>query len=237
MERQQKIDEYVPMVYEKKYDTTRSQPNIITTPPEPMINFEEKVSPKQYGATYYQFTIETFGWFNIDVLIKDRNGVEESELFVRIIGEFRQKLQVYLIIPSVKVYVQGGPAERNEEDIAFQYKNGKIDLPQNARAFILAVTEDAGAIAYTIKEFTTTKSQDIEISLSKATKEEFNRAIKLIGGDGITIGVEDAENAKELRSADEKIKSITKELDNVEKLRPKNCDCDCNYFQKDTLVN
>lgn len=98
-------------------------------PPAPAGNFDEQVSPQNYGSVYYQFTIETFGWFNIDVLIKGLNGVEESELFVRITGEYREKVQVYLIIPSVKIYLQGGPAERNKEEFAFLYKNGKIPLP------------------------------------------------------------------------------------------------------------
>ena len=136
------------LVEEKKEQAP--QANIIdeqvdSTPPPP-VNYEEKVSPENYDAEYYQFTIETFGWFNIDILMKGMNGVEESELFVRITGEYREKIQVYLIIPSVKVNVEGGPAERDPQEFAFYLKNGKIPLNatlvKNAVMLIITVCVD-----------------------------------------------------------------------------------------------
>lgn len=223
-ERKTKVETSGPMVNIIKHPASDE---IGPPPPPPPIDFEDKVKQELFGASYYQFTIETFGWYNIDVLVKGRNGVEESELFVRITGEYKTKLQVYLIIPSVKVHVQGGPAERNEEEIAFLYKSGKINLPQKTRAFILAVTEENGSMAYALKEFTTSLQQEIEISLSKTTKEEFDRVVKLVGGDGIIIKVDDAPNTKEIRAADERLKAIEKELKDVESWQPKGCDCNC----------
>lgn len=188
---------------------------------------DNKVTPKNYNSVYYEFTIETFGWFNIDMLIKGKDGVKESELFVRIVGEYREKVQVYLIVPSVKVYVQGGPAERNAEEFAFQLKNGKIDLPQDAKAYILAVSETSSSIAYVLKEFTTTTRQEFEISLKETNKAEFNAAIKLIGGDGLKIDVKDTKNADEIRKVTTDLKVIEQELKKADNLKPKNCDCNC----------
>lgn len=200
------------------------------------VDFDEKVSPENYDAVYYQFTIETFGWYNIDVLVKGINGVEESELFVRIIGEYREKVQVYLIIPSAKIYVQGGPAERNAEEFAFLYKNGKISLPQGVKAYIMAVSEQGSSISFALKEFNTTTRQEFEISLQKSGKEEFNAAIKRIGGDSITISVKDTKNAGEIRKKDMDLETIDEEIKKTGTLKPKNCDCNCGTAPANMLV-
>lgn len=227
-ERKQSLSDKTKMVEELNDRPLPQNPTTPSAEPAPRINFDERVNTPAYTSSYYQFTIVTFGWSNIDVLIKGRNNVEESELFVRITGEYIEKVQVYLIIPSVKIYVQGGPSTRDGY-LAFQYKSGKIDLPQNTRAFIMAVTEVDASVAFAAKEFTTSTKQELEISLIKATKEEFNRAIKIIGGDNISVIVEDAENAKELREIDRKLIEVEKERQKIEQLRPKNCDCDCSY--------
>lgn len=193
----------------------------------PPVDFEEKVSPQNYDAVYYQFTIESFGWFNIDVLLKDVNGVKESELFVRIIGEYREKIKVFLIIPSVKVYGEGGLAERSPNEFAFFYKNGKLPLPQNAKAYIMAVTETESSIAFALKEFTTERQQQFDISLKAATKEQFRSAIQNINLDRLYIGVSDSKNAGTIRQTDSVIKNIDAEIKKVESLKPKGCDCDC----------
>ncbi|HEY6503766.1 MAG TPA: c-type cytochrome [Chitinophagaceae bacterium] len=220
------IKENGSLVEEKKEP---APPVTITEPvgPPPPVDFEERVSPQYYDAEYYQFTIESFGWYNIDVLLKGINGVEESELFVRISGEYREKVKVFLIIPSVKVYVEGGPAERNKEEFAFDLKNGKISLPQNAKAYIMAVTEREESIAFALKEFTTSLKQEFDISLSSSTKEAFNAAISNIGFDNLDIKVSDAKNAAEIRKTNTELKDIDRELKNAENLKPKNCDCDC----------
>jgi hypothetical protein len=227
-ERKQSLSNKTQMVEEINDRPVIQSPNPPPSAPAPPIDYDDKVNPPGYASSYYQFTIVTFGWSNIDVLIKKRNGVEESELFIRITGEYVEKVQVYLIIPSVKIYVQGGPSSRDGY-IAFQYKNGKIDLPQNTRAFIMAVTEVDASVAYTVKEFTTSTQLELDISLTKATKEEFNRAIRIIGGDNISVIVEDSKQSKELRAIDQQLIEVEKEKQKIYRLRPKNCDCDCNY--------
>ena len=190
-------------------------------------DFEKKVSPQNFEAEYYQFTIESFGWFNIDILLKDVDGVEESDLFVRIIGEYRQKVEVYLIIPSKKVYNEGGLTGRTKDEYAFFYKTGKIPLPQNAKAYILAMTETKTNIAFALKEFTTTQQQQFEISLQQSTMDEFNATIQKIGLDELNIKVGETKNANQIRKTDLKLEEIEKEIKNAEGLRPKGCDCDC----------
>jgi hypothetical protein len=202
-----------------------SRPQVI--PPTPPPDFEQKVSPQNHEAEYYQFTIETFGWYNIDILLKDIDGVKESELFVRIIGEYRQKVEVYLIIPSLKVYGEGGLTGKTEDEYAFDNKNGTIPLPQNAKAYILAMTETKGSIAFALKEFTTTGQQSFEIALQESTMEKFNAAIESISLDKFNLKVSETKNANEIRKTDFKLEEIEKELKNAEGFKPKGCNCDC----------
>ena len=204
----------------------------VTPPAPPPPRYDDKVSPENNEAVYYQFSIETFGWYNIDILLKEVNGNEESQLMVRIVGQYREKLDIFLIIPSSKVYVRGGPTERVKDEYAFADKNGKIFLPQNVTAYILAVKETGSSIAYTVSEFTTHTKQEFEISLQGSTIEAFNRAIKIIGNDRIQIGVTETKNADSIRKTSEDIKTINEELKKAEILKPKNFDCDCGWESK-----
>ncbi|HOZ77656.1 MAG TPA: hypothetical protein PLY34_06640, partial [Ferruginibacter sp.] len=172
-------------------------------------------------------TIETFGWFNIDMLIEGKDGVANSELFVRVVGTYTKKIKIYLIIPSAKILGEGGPSEKDDELYAFFYKSGNIPLPQNTRAYILAVTETENALAYGLKEFTTQTKQQLEISLTTATKQSFDKAMESIGGDKLSITTKEAKNAAMIKEADKRIKELEGALKNAEKLKPTRCDCDC----------
>lgn len=226
-QRSKLIQENGPMV--KRIDSvdnpTPSNPseNIVQWNPP----FEDVVSPKNYESVYYQFTIETFGWYNIDVLIKGKDGVEASELFVRITGQYKEKIQVYLILPSVQIMVQGGPAARNEDDFAFKLRDGKIDLPQNTKAYILAVTETEESIAFALKEFTTSRQQDFEISLKSASKKEFRKTIGALQLKDFKASAAASKNAKSIRKIDIDIQKADEQLKSIENLKPKGCDCDC----------
>jgi hypothetical protein len=198
------------------------------------INFEEKVNPANYDAEYYQFSITSFGWYNIDALMNGVEGVKESELYARITGDYRQRIKTYLIIPSVKSYGEGGPADRNPEEFAFFYKNGKLPLPQNVKAYILAVTDSEDSPVFGITEFTTSLSQTIDVSLHKGSKEEFDKAIDQLGADRLHIKVADAKNADAIRKTSTDLKAIEEDFKKAEGLKPKNCDCDCGSAKPDT---
>ncbi len=230
LKRKSLVDENGPLV-DKKPDSTWGVTN--TPPPD----FDERVSPKYYDAVYYQFTIESFGWYNIDVLMKNVNGVEESELFVKIVGQYREKIKIFLIIPSVKVYGEGGPAESDPDKFAFFYKNGKLPLPQNTDAYILAVTETEESIAFGIKKFTTSIRQELEMSLNQSNKELFTAAIKQLNLNRLHIKVADSKNADEIRKTDTDLKNIDQELKKAEDLKPKNCDCDCGSERAATVTS
>lgn len=216
------IEDNGPLVDKRPDPTWQQNPNL--PPPD----FSNKVRPNEYNAVYYQFTIESFGWYNIDMLLNKKEGVQQSELFVRIRGAYKEKIKVYLIIPSAKVYGEGGPAERGEKDeYAFFEKKGTIPLPQNAKAYILAVTETENSVAYGLKEFVTQTKQNFELELQPASKAEFDKAIQSMDADKLKITVSESKHAGEIKAAEKNIKQLEEELKKVENLKPKNCDCDC----------
>ncbi|MFT3683089.1 MAG: cytochrome c [Ferruginibacter sp.] len=215
------VNDNGPLV-DRKPDPTWRQSNSIPPP-----GFSNKVEPVFYPATYYQFTIETFGWYNIDMLLDQKSGAEESELFVTVTGSYKEKIKIYLVIPSAKVLGEGGPSGKNENEYAFFEKRGKLPLPQNTKAYILALTETQQSIAYGIKEFTTQTTQRLEISLQESTKEAFNKAIENIGADNLKITIQESKNAAAIKDADKTIKQLEEELKKAEHLKPTRCDCDC----------
>lgn len=210
----------------KEINNSNSVTSDTTVRPAP-VDFEEKVSPENYQSRYYQFTIETFGWFNIDILINGQDGVEESELFVRLSGEYRKKAQVYLIIPSSKVYTQGGPAVRNQEEFAFLYKTGKIFLPQGVKAYILAVSESSSSTAFVVKEFVTGRNQAFDLAMESSTKEVFNAALSKLDAENLKVTVNDTKHADEIRQTEKNLQNIENELKKADHLKPKGCNCNC----------
>ncbi len=191
------------------------------------IDFETMVSPSENEAVYYQFSIETFGWFNVDVLLKDINGNQECELFVRVTGEYSERLDIFLIIPEQKIYTKAGLVQNSENEYVFAYTSGKIFLPQNVRAYILAMTENKSGIAFGLHKFTTGLRQEIGIELKASTPEEFNEAVKSIDAEKIKIAVKEAINSTGIRTEDSTLVAINEQLKKAEALRPRNCDCNC----------
>ncbi len=195
--------------------------------PEPPVDLDDVVSPNSNKGVYYQFSIETFGWYNIDVLLKEMNGTEESELSVRIVGTYKERLDIFLIIPDQKIYTKAGKKKDGTDEYVFAYTNGKIFLPQHARAYVLAMTESGTSIAFDLVEFTTTKSQQVQMELKASTKEAFTAAIDKLNSGNMKISVSDSKNADSIRKKDAELKTINEQLKNAESLKPKNCDCDC----------
>lgn len=183
-----------------------------------------KVSPLRNKSLYYQFTVESFGWYNIDMLLRNKTDVKESELRVRIQGEYKERFNMYLLIPSVKLLEHGGPLEDEADTYGFYLIDGTIPLPQNAKAFIIVMGEHEDKILFAKKEFITQEKQVFDIALTTITKDVFQQEIASLQLSDITIQANDTKNAAELRKA-------IKELKKAEELKPKNCDCDCFLYE------
>jgi hypothetical protein len=192
----------------------------------PVNGYDEMVSPNYYSPQYYQFTIDSFGWFNIDILMKNLPGTEPSNLMVRIQGEFHERVTINLIIPAIKLNAVGG-ATKTKDEYAFFSSDGSIPLPQNTEAYILAYSESEDKIAFQLERFITGKQQTLSVALKESTKQEFNAALKIFEKEGLKIKVVDTKNAPELRSIDTSIQSINQKIKDAGRLKPKVCDCNC----------
>lgn len=89
------------------------------------------------------------------------------------------------------------------------------------------MTEAEATIAFSLMQFTTSLTQQLDVELKTASKEEFNAAISSLNVSGMNIEAKDSKNAAEIRKTDADLKTIEEELKKAENLKPKGCDCDC----------
>ena len=177
-----------------------------------------KVTPTQVKATYYTINIKAVGWYNIDVMMKNYKDCVESELFVRLQGSYQLDININLIIPQYKVFVEGGKLD-DEKQYGFDETSGKIMLPQNTKAYIIAFAEKEDKIIFAKKEFNTQTKQTIDLVFTEISNQQLQAEIKSLKLDDVKTEIKDSKNAEEIRAID-------KQLKNTVKLKPKNCDCD-----------
>lgn len=195
-------------------------PQIITeeTNTQPAQTLEKNtVTPSKITATFYTINIKTFGWANIDILLKDYNNCVPSELFVRLQNKYETNFRVNLIIPSLKVFVEGGKL-KDRNLYGFDETNGKIPLPQNAPCYILAFGEVDGKLIFGKANFIASTKQTIDLNITEATKEGLANEIKALKLDGVETEIKESEIGK-------KQIALNKTETEIEKLKPKNCDC------------
>lgn len=178
---------------------------------------KEKVKPELTNATFYTINVSAFGWYNIDILLKEFSSCEPSELFVRMQGSYKLDFNINLIIPSHKVFVEGGKL-KDGEDYGFDETNGKIPLPHGATCFIIAFAEFDDKIIFGKTSFIANERQKIILDVKEITKEELAWQIISLNLDGVEVDVKDSKNADTTRITDKRIDSLKSKL-------PKNCDC------------
>src|SRR5580658_4602724 len=119
---------------------------IVYTTPAPVITVE-------HPSIYYQFTIESFGWYNVDALLKDLPGIEPSELRVHITEDYAAEVNAFLVIPGRKVLTEGGYLKDSKTDFGFLTEDAQIPLPQNEQAYVFATGEYHGKPVFSISPF------------------------------------------------------------------------------------
>lgn len=207
---------------EKFFSLNRVIPNLPPTPPDtipvaPSMEKSTKVTPVNTGATYYTINITATGWYNIDILMKDYSNCVPSELMVRLQGNYSIDFNVTLIIPSVKAFIDGGKLS-DGKGYGFDEADGRIPLPQGANCIVLAFAENDGKIVFGKAAFNAQTKQTVNISITEISKDALKKEIMFLGLDNVSVDITDSKNADKIRQAD-------KELKEIEKLRPKNCDC------------
>ncbi|MDR3712730.1 MAG: cytochrome c [Puia sp.] len=179
-----------------------------------------KIGIPEYRSVYYQFKIESFGWYNIDILLRNTDRVKKSELIVRMQGTYHREINVFLVIPSVRVFQRGGPIPGKKDCFGFYMEDGKIPLPQGATCWILATGEQDEQLVFSMESFSAIESQSIDLSPAPINKSQFNARIRTLDWQEITLQAMDSDNADSIRQTDRQMRDI-------EALKPKNCDCNC----------
>lgn len=183
----------------------------------------EFVIPQTFPSVYYQFKIETFGWYNVDAMMKEVPGVVDGQLFVKLTGATQSSHQVFLVIPGLKVYQEGGLLKEKQDEYGFYTTDGKMPLLPGAKAYVFALGEGKDEILFGQTSFTLQLQQTVTLSLEKVSREQFDNAIAAMNLDNsINIGVHASKNAEAVRRTDTTLNSI-------EKLKPAGCDCDCMF--------
>ncbi len=170
-------------------------------------------------STFYTIEVNTFGWFNIDVLYENEALSKQSILFAKIQGEDKTDYIVSLVIPNRKIFMEGYIADNGKEYV-FKESDGEIILPQNEQCFIVAYAQKDEKIFFGKTPFTAGLKQTIVINTKETTKDLMLKEFSRIG---LETEVEDVKNVKEIKNTEIKI-------DSLKKLLPKNCDCD--FFKK-----
>jgi mono/diheme cytochrome c family protein len=179
-----------------------------------------KVQPPKFKSVYYRFAIKSFGWYNIDIVLNNLEGVKESQLSVRFTGSYNSEVSAFLVIPSAMAFQEGGPLEGKENEYGFYTEDGKIALPQGVNAVIIAVSERDGKLLFGMSSFQIAEKQLIKLAPMPVTKEQMNASLRSLDLKGIDMHALDAINADSIRKTD-------KQLKDIEKLRPRTCDCNC----------
>jgi mono/diheme cytochrome c family protein len=209
------LDRIIPIVVNN--DTTL--PSIINSPvTNTSQEMPDVVKPNSIKATYYTINIKAFGWYNIDILMKNFSKCSPSELFVRIQGSYKIDLNVVLIIPSVKAFVEGGKLKDGKQ-YGFDETDGKIPLPQDAKCYVMAFGEYKDKIIFGKASFNAQQKQAIDITLTEITKELMNVRIKEMNLDNVNLDI------KKVTPVTETDKNYDKKMEEATKLRPTNCAC------------
>jgi len=177
-----------------------------------------KVIPRSDNAEYYQFTIDTYGWYNIDMLLKIGKNVQTSMLTVNIQVEFRTRVSVFLVIPSANFFAEGGVL-KNSDAFGFDENTGSIPLPQETDAFVFAVSEQNEKLFFAQKHFITSPSQTIDLNLNESDSVTILSSFKLLKFENINMTISKAKNFEGTKDIDKEMEAIRKEINKS------NCNC------------
>ncbi len=186
------------------------------------------VSQNYQQSEFYQVEINTFGWYNIDMLSKAITGAVDSKVFVQVSDTFLNKFQIYLVIPEIKLYGAGGLLKDKKDLYGFYEDNGSIKLLQGKTAHVYLAGEKEGKLLYAAASFITDTLNNLRLYPELISTETFNKKIaELLHAEGMSVKATDSKNASAIRKIDSDLKALEDNIKEAEKLKPLDCDCNC----------
>ncbi len=186
------------------------------------------IYPASQQAEYYQVEINTFGWFNIDMLTKNVPGLVPSKLIVNVSDSFVNTFQIYFVLPHMKVHASGGLLKHKKDAYGFYEDNGNIKLPQGKTAHVYLVGEKDGQLIYAAATFVTGALNNLRLNPEIISTAAFNIKIReLLQTEGMSVKATDSKNAGTIRKIDSDLNALDEKIKEAEKSKPKDCDCGC----------
>ena len=195
------------------------------------------ISAAYQKSEYYQVEINTFGWYNIDMLTKNVPGLVPSNLIVNVSDSFVNTFQIYFVLPDMKVHAYGGLLKDKKDVYGFYEDNGNIKLPQGKTAHVYLVGEKNGQLLYAAATFVTDTLNKLSLIPVVISKETFNVKIKdLLQTEGLSVKAKDSKNAATIRKIDSDLNALDEKIKEAEKAKPQECDCDCQTDEASKIV-
>jgi cytochrome c551/c552 len=145
-----------------------------TLPPPPPVN--------------YTFDINTFGWYNIDAILKMGPTIETMNIKVVQEGLTTPTLYPIIVIPSIKV-IQPGSISSDGSYFYFYEENGELYLPPNTPGYIFELGEKGDKFLFGITKFVTGGNQTIKINVQESNGEQVQAAIGNLKLPGVDVKV------------------------------------------------
>lgn len=180
-----------------------------------------------HRVIYYEFTVDSYGWYNVDALVNDIPGTIDSKLTVSVNGDYAPEADVFLVIPSLKIYQRGGLLGAKEGEFGFLTVDGMIPLPQDVPAFILCIGELDGQPFLGRVDWMTSRKQELKVTPLSMGKEQFNAALVDLRSQRLVIQAQDSKNADSIRSLDKALSKADSTLKVLGYVKPQFCDCSC----------
>ncbi|MDB5253406.1 MAG: hypothetical protein JWP27_2575 [Flaviaesturariibacter sp.] len=175
-----------------------------------------KVEPKTYAAVYYQFDIDEGGWYNVDAALDFANGASTLKVRMEAAGDY----DLFIAVPQYKVFGRGGLLKDEMSVYGFYTTDGICPLPRGTTVIVFAVSEQSEGILFDAHRFVFGADNQFTLHPRRVSKERFNSVVEGFTLTGLSMVASDSKNANEIRKVD-------KELDRIERLRPKTCPCQC----------
>ncbi|MEO8770333.1 MAG: cytochrome c [Ferruginibacter sp.] len=186
---------------------------------------------KNYTQTYYTLNVDELGWHNLDYLLDEFSSCKPSALAAHVNAPNGIYVRTYLIIPSIRVFVQGEPSKETNQ-FSFDEENGKTALPENAICFIISYGEKDGKILFDKKAFLSKQAQTIELTLAETSESSMKSQIDVMNLSDLQfeLGKAPTPDTTLIVFPDSlKANKPVEKPDTLDKFKPKNCDCD--YFK------
>lgn len=176
-------------------------------------SFLQLVAPSDEYADYYNIEVNTFGWYNVDIFLKELPGTEPSTLRVSVERPDKVKVKVMLVVPSVKAFAEAGLLE---DGIAYGFyeRNGNIPLPQGVQAYIFGIGEasDKEQLYFGSLAFTTAGEQRLDLRLEPSDKDRMMAAINAFRFDNVAVKIARDTTLDQARQHQQELEELREEL-------------------------